>query len=251
MTGLYLPFFAGLVFIAALMSGVFGMAGGMVLMGGLLLFLPVPAVMVLHGIAQVTSNVWRTALWHQHVRWSLVRRFAAGAAVSIAMFWLIRYVPDERIVMIGLGLTPYIALATPKHIVPQADSRFGSELCGAICTAFQIFSGLSGPLLDLFFVHSRMDRRTVISTKAACQVLSNLGKLSYFGALVSSAADALSPLVLLLAIVPAIAGTMASKPVILHLTDHQFRYWTKLVVVGLGTIFLIRGILGFMELPTP
>jgi uncharacterized membrane protein YfcA len=38
------------------LSGLFGMAGGMVLMGLLLLLMPVPAAMVLHGITQVASN---------------------------------------------------------------------------------------------------------------------------------------------------------------------------------------------------
>lgn len=251
MTGFHLSIFAVLVFSSALMSGVLGMAGGMMLMGSLLLFLPVPAAMILHGTAQITSNVWRAVLWRSHVQWRLVARFAIGAAVAVAAFWLVRFVPDARIVMIGLGVTPYIVLAMPQYRVPQADSRFGAELCGAICTTFQIFCGLSGPLLDLFFVHSRMDRRTVISTKAACQVFSNLGKLSYFGALVSSAADMLTPLVLSLAIAPAIAGTMASKPIILRLTDHQFRSWTKLVTLGLGTVFLIRGIMKFAWTPVP
>lgn len=246
MSALFLSVFATLVFVSALVSGVFGMAGGMILMGGLLYFLAVPSAMVLHGIAQMTSNAVRAFLWRRHIQWPLVWRFAIGAAASVIAFGLIRFVPDDRLVMIGLGLSPYFALVIPKRSVPQADRRFGAEVCGLVCTAFQMFSGLSGPLLDLFFVHIPMDRRSVIATKAVCQVLSNLAKLSYFGAIVSSAAEILTPSVMILAIVPAIAGTMASRPIIQGLTDHQFRRWTKLVVLTLGTIYLVRGTMGFL-----
>lgn len=39
---------AALVFFTSFLSGIFGMPGGMILMGALLLFLSVPAAMVLH-----------------------------------------------------------------------------------------------------------------------------------------------------------------------------------------------------------
>ena len=69
------------------LSGLFGMAGGMVLMGLLLLFLPVPAAMILHGVTQVASNGWRAWLWRAHVAWPLffayvVDDLAAGRLVA-------------------------------------------------------------------------------------------------------------------------------------------------------------------------
>ncbi|MGH6893767.1 MAG: hypothetical protein ACREEP_16080 [Dongiaceae bacterium] len=49
------------------LSGVFGMVGGLILMGVLLLFLPVPAAMTLHAITQMTANGWRAAVWNRHI----------------------------------------------------------------------------------------------------------------------------------------------------------------------------------------
>ena len=43
----------------AFISGIFGMAGGMILMGILLAMMPVAAAMVLHGVTQMASNGWR------------------------------------------------------------------------------------------------------------------------------------------------------------------------------------------------
>ena len=41
------------------LSGIFGMAGGMILIGVLLALLPLPEAMVLHGVTQMASNGWR------------------------------------------------------------------------------------------------------------------------------------------------------------------------------------------------
>ena len=47
------------------LGGIFGMIGGLVLMGVLLLFLPVPAAMTLHAITQMTANGWRALVWRR------------------------------------------------------------------------------------------------------------------------------------------------------------------------------------------
>src|SRR5689334_5842020 len=50
----------------ALLSGIFGMAGGLILIGVLLVVFPLPTAMVLHAITQMASNGWRATLWWPH-----------------------------------------------------------------------------------------------------------------------------------------------------------------------------------------
>jgi uncharacterized membrane protein YfcA len=49
------------------LSGVFGMAGGLVLLGILLAVLDVAPAMVLHGATQFAANGWRALLWHRNI----------------------------------------------------------------------------------------------------------------------------------------------------------------------------------------
>src|SRR5256884_3122670 len=57
----------GLLMVAtAFLSGLFGMAGGLILIGVLLTILPLPSAMVLHAITQMASNGWRAFLWRGH-----------------------------------------------------------------------------------------------------------------------------------------------------------------------------------------
>ena len=60
----------GLLMVAtAFLSGLFGMAGGLILIGVLLALMPLPTAMVLHAITQMASNGWRALLWRAHIRW--------------------------------------------------------------------------------------------------------------------------------------------------------------------------------------
>src|SRR3546814_1021524 len=78
------------------LSGIFGMAGGMVLVGVLLAVLPVPEAMALHAVTQMASNGWRAVLWWRHVRWRVVAAYLAGCAVALAVWSVWLFVRSEE-----------------------------------------------------------------------------------------------------------------------------------------------------------
>lgn len=222
-------------------SGVFGMAGGMVLMGILVALVPVSTAMVLHGTAQMTSNGWRAIMWRRNTDYGIFLRYIVGLLVAAAMFSFVGFVPDKAFVLIALGIIPFLAVLVPARFVPQADSRFGAELCGFLNTCMQFVAGVSGPLLDVFFVRNTMDRRAIVATKAACQTFSHMAKLVYFINMLGDQAYA-DEWVLGIAVVMAILGTSLSKLVLDKLTDHQFRRWTRRIVMAIGVVYLTQGL---------
>ncbi len=235
-----------LVVFTSFLSGVFGMAGGMVLMGSLVFLLPVGHAMILHGFIQAFANGWRALMWREHVDWRIVIRFVLGLIVVTVLMSLVRFAPDQRLVLISLGIVPFIALSVPRRWVPQASRRGGAELCGALCTFFQLLSGVSGPTLDVFFVRENYARHQVIATKAACQLFGHLGKLVYFGLLVVSPGDFPLPYwALLLFAGMAIWGTTLSKVVLNRLSDQSFRRYTQYIVAAIGAVYLVRGIAAY------
>lgn len=247
MSALSIAAVALMVVITSFLSGVFGMAGGMILMGGLLFLMPVSSAMVLHGFVQITSNASRSLMWRAHIDWRIVLRFCAGLAIAGTIFSFFRFTPDERLVLIALGVVPFLALAVPAHRVPQAERRGGAELCGFLCTVFQLLSGVSGPTLDVFFVKGKMDRRAVIATKAACQVFSHFAKLIYFGMLLTNTDAQAAPIwVVALCISLAISGTSMSRIILERLSDHSFRRYTQWIVGVIGAAYLTRGIVAFL-----
>ena len=77
--------------VTSFISGIFGMAGGMLLIGFLLVLLPVPVAMVFHGVIQIAANGWRAWLWRHHVKWSVVLQFGAGVGGLADRLFLLRF----------------------------------------------------------------------------------------------------------------------------------------------------------------
>jgi uncharacterized membrane protein YfcA len=243
---LVLGLLAALMLVTSFVSGIFGMAGGMILMGALLPLLPVPAAMVLHAVSQMSSNSWRAALWVRYVEWWIFGRYVLGLLAAVACFAWIQIIPDQATVLIALGILPFIAIAIPDRLAPRADRAGGAELGGVIGTGLQLICGVSGPVLDVFFVRTMMDRRSVVATKAACQVVTHLTKLFYFGSLMDDTGYVSWP-VIAIAVVTAIIGTSASRIVLERMTDVQFRKWTKILVMGIGAVYIAQGAMLYLR----
>ncbi|PWC38988.1 TSUP family transporter [Azospirillum sp. TSO35-2] len=244
---LTLPLMVGLgltVLVTSFLSGLFGMAGGMVLMGLLLVLLPVPSAMLLHGVTQFTSNGWRAWLWRRHVAWPIVLRFALGSAGAGAIFALVGAVPDQAVSLLILGLTPFLALAVPGRWALDAQKPLHGLLGGFLCMGVQLVAGISGPLLDVFFVRTLMSRQTVVATKATIQVFGHVVKIVYFAPLVAAApGETVEATVILLSIGMALLGTNLSRRVLDRMSDAQFRLWSRYLVMGTASVYLGQGLL--------
>ncbi len=242
-----LPVLAGLAAVAVVtsfISGIFGMAGGMLLIGFLLLMLPVPVAMVFHGVIQIAANGWRSWLWRHHINWRVVAEFGLGSLFSLLVFSSFAFVPPKWAVLMAVGLTPFIALAVPQTIAPNIERRGQAFLAGAIGGALQLVSGVTGPILDVFYVRTGMSRQTNVSTKACAQVMGHLTKVIYFGTLVANPGGrGLEQwLVMAFAAVFAVIGTTLSRSVLDKLSDKQFYYWTRRVILAIGVVYIGQGI---------
>jgi uncharacterized membrane protein YfcA len=230
------------VLATSFLSGIFGMAGGMVLMGILLALLSVEKAMVIHGVAQFASNGWRAVLWWRFIDWRVFRGYAIGAALVVAAMLALQVTLSRPAVMVVLGVTPFLVFLLPPGWQLNVDRPGQPHACGLVCMGVQMLSGVSGPLLDTFFVRSAMNRHQVVSTKAAVQTLSHALRIVFFGALLATSEQALGPSLALLIVVSAIVGTTASKAVLDRITDANFRQVTQRLVLVLGGCYFAAGL---------
>ena len=229
------------VIVTSIISGIFGMAGGLILMLILGLALPVQSAMILHGVTQFFSNGWRAVLWRQWIDWRIVGLYTLGAAPAILLPLALAYVPDKPIMLITLGLVPYAALLVPTRLALDASKTWHAVACGFFVAGLQLISGVAGPLLDTFFVRSKIDRRAVVATKATTQALSHTLKVGYYGSLITNA-PTLGLDVYGAAILAAIVGTTLAGPVLEKMSNENFRKWTKTIVLIVGGISILQGL---------
>lgn len=234
MLGLWLGLVA---FGTALLSGVFGMAGGIILMGVFTALLPVAAAMVLHGATQLFSNALRAVLLWRDIYWPSLRFYLMAALLTFAVLWRVRFVPDPWFVYLGIGAAPFVARLLPPRWL-DFQGPLAAFVCGVQVTALNLTAGAAGPLLDVAFVETKLTKQQIVATKAISQVFSHLLKLAYFGPLL--AGDEIPR-----AAWPAIAlatllGTFAGTRILKRLSDARFRLLSRYLVYGIGIAYLVK-----------
>jgi uncharacterized membrane protein YfcA len=223
------------------LSGVFGMAGGMVVIGVLLFYFDVATAMILFSIIQFVANGWRALQWWSFVRWHIIWRYCVGGAVAFVALRLIRFIPDKATVYLLLGLMPFMVEAMPVSWRPNIEWRGMPFITGLLTTIVQFMAGIGGLFLDIFFQKSMLDRKTTLATKAVAQSLSHVLRFAYFVSLTGFGAH-LEPLPVAGAVALAIGGTMLAPYVIERMTDDGFRAWTRFVIFTVSLIYLVRAV---------
>src|SRR5260221_4705410 len=203
------------------LSGVFGMAGGMILLGVLLNYFDVASGMILFSIIQLFANGWRVVQWRGYVLWPIFGWYVAGAAIEFAGMWMIAFVPDKATVYLALGLMPFAVEALPAAMRPNIEWRGVPFATGIATTIVQIVAGVGGLFLDIFFQKSRLDRKTTNATKAITQTFSHVLRATYFGSLAGYGEFTIT--ILAPAMVLAIVGAALAPYVVERMTDHSVR----------------------------
>src|ERR1043166_10022625 len=206
MTPLSLAIIGFPILSTSFLSGLFGMAGGMILVGVLLAYFDVATGMVVFSIIQFVANGWRAVLWWRFVLWRIFFVYLLGAVLSFAVMRYVAIVPSKAAVYLGLGLLPFLIELLPAKARPNIEWRGVPFITGVLTTVVQLLTGVGGLFLDIFFQKSTLDRKTTIATKAVTQTFSHVVRAVYFGSFVGIA-DAVPLWTYLPGILLSIVGT--------------------------------------------
>ena len=224
----------------AFLSSIFGMLGGLILMGILVSIMPVSQAMVLHGLIQLTSNGYRAWLNRKDINWSIVATLIVGNIVALAGLVFVAFVPDRITVLLALGLLPYIAWALPKNAALDVTKKPIGLLAGMVVVATNLLAGVGGPLLDVFFQRVDMTRHQVVATKAVAQSLGHISKVIFFGFLTVSASNDWPVFwLVLIAMTASVTGTTFGKKILDKINDEIFFLWTQRILLSVGAVFIV------------
>jgi len=233
------------VLLTSILSGVIGMGGGLILMGLYAVLLPVQPAMILHGVTQLASNGFRAYLHREHIQWRILKPYFFGALIVFTVLRYFAFVPSKAFLLIALGSFTFISFI--PYVADRLDilKRYRAFLCGAMVTVAQILAGASGGVLDVFYVNSSLNKHKVIGSKAMTQSLGHFSKLIYYISL-TAAGSSLSaelkwwiyPGVALTAFI----GTRIGKVILDRLSEHNFRRYSKILILMIGSLLVWRGL---------
>ncbi len=221
----------GISFLGSFITAALGLGGGMLMITTMALFLPPAALIPLHGVVQLGSNLGRTALLVRHVLYPIVPAFLAGTVLGAALGGqLVVSLPTPLLQAILAGFVLYATWA-PKFQASAPGKRafFG---VGAVGTFATMFVGATGPLIAPFAAAACEERRQVVATHAMLMTIQHGFKILAFGLL----GFAFGPYVPLLAGLLAFgfAGTWAGRLVLDRLPERVFRIGLKAILTLLA-----------------
>ena len=98
----------------------------------------------------------------------------------MAFSW-IAFVPGKIALFLHLGLLPFVNYLVPKEYALSVTRCGGALACGIANTACLLTAGVSGPILNVFYINSGLTRQQIIATKGFTQTTGHLFKIFYFG----------------------------------------------------------------------
>ena len=231
------------VLVTSFISGIFGMAGGIIFMGVLNALVPVATAMIIHGAVQMVSNGYRAFLWRRHIDWRIFRRYALGSVAAVALLFALSWRPDKHTVYVLLGCVAMLVWLPKSLLDLDIQKPVQAEAAGFVVQSLNTIAGVSGPLMDQFFVRTDMTRHAIVATKAVTQVLAHTVKICFWSVPVIAAAGvkALPPAWLILAAAPlSMLGTTLGAKVLERMSDVNFKRGMKYLVTVIGAVMLMK-----------
>jgi uncharacterized membrane protein YfcA len=231
-------------YLTATLSGLFGMGGGVLLMGILGSFYSVGIAMILHGFIQAISNGSRAFFLRRSIKWNIIPFYGCGVLVAVVIGGFFFWVPRKSTIFLVMGFFPFISLLFNKGNLSLNMMKKGhSFFCGILVMTTQLLAGASGPILDIFYNKSALNRQEVVATKAFTQAFGHIIKLFFYIKAINiiefkeNFPMDIVPFMLLVTLI----GTYTGKKLLIKVTDIQFKKWGQRLVLSVGMLFLYRG----------
>lgn len=234
---------ASSVILTAIISGVVGMAGGVTLLSLMTFFLKFEAIVPLHGIVQLSSNMSRFFFLKKFINRKIAVFFFMGAPIgTLIAYTLITSIPSERFVLIPMAFLIFYTLFKPKKLPPLMIPIWAFAFLGVLTGFLGPLIGATGPLLAPFFLRPDLTKEEIVATKAVTQMFTHLLKIPLFIKLAFPYQEYAVPLVIM--VICATVGTKLGVMLLGKVSEDLFKkiYQFALLMAGiriLAKIFLV------------
>ncbi|MEO1745090.1 MAG: sulfite exporter TauE/SafE family protein [Pseudomonadota bacterium] len=230
----------GASFLTSAISGAFGMGGGVTLLALMGLFLPVPALIPVHGMVQLGSNAGRAWQLKSDIAWRrLTPFFVFGVAGALVGAMLVVELPDA-ILKTVLGLF-VIVIMWVKLPPVAAKSNVSMAIGGFVTNVLTMFLGATGPLVIALFSRQFGVKEVAVASAAVGMMFQHFVKVIAFGVLGFAFSEWI-PLIIAM-VISGYAGTVAGVKLLKRFPEERFRFWFRIGMTVLGADLVRRGLM--------
>ena len=168
-----------ITFLTSVIAAVVGIGGGMMLIAILPSFLPLNALIPVHGLTQVSSNISRAFFGYKDIQYEVIPKFLIGSVLGIGLFAGVLSFISLEYVPLFIGV--YILLSLWSEKFNEKIKRYENYyLAGFFQTGLSMVVGATGPLTMTLLFKDYEDKDKVVATGAALMSITHLLKVVVF-----------------------------------------------------------------------
>jgi uncharacterized membrane protein YfcA len=233
-TGLSLAGFVALCvvsFVGSLIAGALGLGGGVLVLATMANLLPPTALVPLHGVVQLGSNLSRALLSWRRTAVAIVIPFVLGSIIGAALGAQFVIALPKYLLQVIIALFILFSTWVPKLQTTSAG-RIKFFFVGVLTTIVTMFVGGTGVLVGAFVAPACPDRHQFVSTHSVVMTVQHGFKIIAF-ALLGFAFGAYIPLLIGLVLF-SFLGSYAGKLALNRLPERIFRIALKWTLTALS-----------------
>jgi len=166
--------------ITSMITASLGAGGGLLLLVLMALWIPPAAIIPVHGMIQMGSNMGRATLTWRHTDWQAIAAYAPGVIVGAGIgAWLLVDLPEH---LWQLTIAVFVLYLCWGPALPKGAFGPGGIFVASSVTSFiSLFVGATGPLVAAFIKQMHTDRFKTVATFATAMSLQHAPKALVFG----------------------------------------------------------------------
>lgn len=213
-------------------AGIVGVGGGLMLIAILPSFLPLQALIPIHGFTQMFSNISRAYFGYKDIQFKVVPKFLIGSILGVSFITLILDFISLEYIPLCIGM--YILLSLwSKKFNDKIKKYENYYLIGFLQSGLSVVVGATGPLTMTLLLKEYDDKNKVVATAALLMSITHCMKVFvfvYFGFMFFEYIDVISVMVI---------GVIVGSYISTKLRDK---------IDGKKLLFIIKILLSFLSL---
>jgi uncharacterized membrane protein YfcA len=229
----------GASFFGSFMTVALGIGGGALLLAVMASFLPPAALIPIHGVVQLGSNMFRAGLLIRKTHWPPFAAFAMGTAIGAGFGGMVAINLPPGLVLIGIGL--FVIWSVLRK--PPAWLSRVPLLTGLISSFLTMFFGATGVFVANFTKSLKLTRESHVASHAVFMTLQHGLKVVIFAVLGFAYGPWLGFIALMIA--AGFLGTLAGRLVLVRLSDKGFKTALDVVLILISLRLIWQGVMTF------
>jgi len=232
----FIVFFAILSFLTSLLTSVFSVGGGLIMLIALAQSFSPATLIPLHGSIQLANNFSRTLVYREFVQWQLIKQIVIstmfGALVGIFLFGALS--ADLSLILIASTIIFLTWTPIDNFIISVMKNDW---FCGLISGFAGIFVGANGPLVTAYLRTKNLPPEVLVANHGAIMIFQHSVRIILFTSFLSFSIQDYILFIFILALT-GYAGANIGRRVISTIPFDSFNIALKLLLTFLS-IFLI------------